>query len=162
MPETARLILPLIAAGQAQKDVTHNEAIMALERLVALAVASRTLAEPPSSPPSGQCHIVPAAGVAAWGQPAGTLMHWQGNGWLAQPPIEGQIALVADEALVLVYRAGWQSLWPVAGLSIAGRSVLAATPASVAAPLGGSTVDSEARTAIAALIAALRQQGVLA
>ena len=35
MPATPRLALPLIAAGQAQKDVTHNEAVLALDRLVA-------------------------------------------------------------------------------------------------------------------------------
>lgn len=162
MPETARLSLPLIAAGQAQKDVTHNEAILALDRLVALSVASRTLAAPPPTPAAGQCHIVPAAGVAAWGHSAGTLLHWQGTGWLAQAPIEGQIVLVADEGLMLVHRSGWQPLWPVAGLSISGRSVLAATPAGVTVPMGGGTVDSEARTAIAAIITALRQQGVLA
>lgn len=161
MPETPRLALPLIAAGQAQKDVTHNEGILALERLVALVAASRTLATPPASPQSGQCHIVPAA-AAAWGHPAGTLLHWQGNGWLAEFPRDGQIALVADEGLMLVYRGGWQPLWPVSGLSIGGRAVLSAAPAVVAAPAGGITVDAEARAALAGLITALRQQGVVA
>jgi hypothetical protein len=161
MPATPRLALPLIAAGQAQKDVTHNEAVLALDRLVALVVASRSLAAPPAAPPAGTCHIVPTAGAAAWGHPAGTLLHWQGTAWLPETPRDGQIALVADEGLMLIHRGNWQAHWPVAGLAIAGRSVLAVPPANVAAPSGGSTIDSEARAALVALQTALRQQGII-
>ena len=162
MPATPRLVLPLIAAGQTQKDVTHNDAILALDRLVALVVTSRSLAAPPAAPAPGGCYIVPAAGAAAWGQPAGTLMHWLGDaGWLPEVPRDGQIALAADEAVMLVHRGGWQANWPVAGLTIAGRAVLAASPVAVALPSGGATVDAEARTAIADVITALRQMGLL-
>lgn len=149
MPETPRLALPLLAAGQSQKDVTHNDALLALDRLVALVVASRSTAPPPPSPATGECHIVPAMGMAAWGHPAGTLMHWQGSGWLAQAPRDGQMALIADEAVLLVYADSWQLLRRVAA------SVAPALPS------GGATVDSEARTAFALLLAALEHQGLL-
>jgi hypothetical protein len=162
MPQTDRLGLPLLAAGQGQKDVTHNEALARLDHLVALAVVSRTMAAPPLAPAPGDCHIVPAAGVAAWGQPAGTLMIWQGNGWQVEVPPAGQIALVRDEAMMLVHDDGWQALWPVAGLRIGGRTLLAAPPAIVAPASGGSIVDSEARSVLSALIAALQAQGLLA
>ena len=162
MPETPRLALPLLAAGQSQKDVTHNDAVLAIDRLVALTVASRSVAAPPAPPQTGKCHIVPVAGITAWGQPAGTLMHWLGTGWLAQVPRDGQTALVADEGLMLVHRGSWLAVWPVAGLRIGGRDVLAASPVSVSAPIGGSVTDSEARTVLAALISALQQQGILA
>jgi hypothetical protein len=65
MPATPRLALPLIAAGQAQKDVTHNEAVLALDRLVALVVVSRSLTAPPTAPQPGFSHIVPISGGAA-------------------------------------------------------------------------------------------------
>lgn len=163
MPETLRLALPLIAAGQTQKDVTHNEAVLALDRLVALVVVSRTLAAPPASPAPGSCYIVPVAGVAAWGQPAGSLMHWQGDaGWIAAAPRDGQTALAADEGAMLVHRGSWQANWPVAGLNIGGRAVLAASPVTVSVPTGGANVDAQARSAIAEMIIALRQLGLLA
>lgn len=73
----------------------------------------------------------------------------------------GQIALVRDEAIMLVHDGDWRPLWPVAGLAIAGRAVLAAPPAAVAPPGGGSIVDSECRAAMAAVIAALQAQGLL-
>lgn len=161
MPETPRLALPLIAAGQTQKDVTHNEAVLALDRLVALVVTSRSSAAPPTAPSLGDCYIVPAAGVVAWGHPAGSLLHWQGAAWLPEAARDGQIALIADETIMLVHRGGWQANWPVAGLAIAGRNVLAASPATVPPPTGGTTVDNETRAAVAALLAALQQQGIL-
>lgn len=162
MAETPRLALPLIVAGQSQKDVTHNEAVLALDRLVGLAVVSRSLTVPPAVPATGSCYIVPAGSAAAWGQPAGSLMHWEGTAWLAQMPRDGQIASVADEAIVVVYLGGWRSNFPVAGLTIAGRAVLAASPVAVALPSGGASIDSEARSVLAAVVLAMQQQGILA
>jgi Protein of unknown function (DUF2793) len=162
MPETPRLALPLIAAGQSQKDVTHNEAVLALDRLVALVVVSRSLSVPPLTPATGACYIVPASASAAWGHPAGQVLHWQGSAWLPEAPRDGQVALVADEAIMLVHLGVWQATWPVAGLKIAGRAVLAENPANVLPPSGGTTIDSEARATLAALVLALQQQGILA
>jgi Protein of unknown function (DUF2793) len=45
--ETPNLRLPYLAAAQAQKHVTHNEAIWALDAIVQLAVLDRGLAMPP-------------------------------------------------------------------------------------------------------------------
>lgn len=162
MSETPRLGLPLIAAGQSQKDVTHNEAVLALDRLVALAIASRNVAVPPPAPAIGACYIVPTGAAAAWGHPDGSLVHWQGAAWLAQTPRDGQIAVVVDEAILLVYLGSWRSNLPVAGLAIGARTVLAASPAAITPPAGGATVDTEARAVLAALVSALQQQGILA
>jgi hypothetical protein len=162
MPETPRLALPLIAAGQSQKDVTHNEAVLALDRMVALAVASRSVATPPAAPQVGACYIVPAGAAAAWGQPVDSIVHWQGAAWLAQTPRDGQIAMVADEAIMLVFLGSWRNHLPVAGLTIGNRAVLSASPVAVAPPAGGGTIDAEARAALAAVMMALQQQGVLA
>ena len=61
MTDTPRLALPVIEAAQAQKHVTHNEALTLLDALTQLAVEARTLSAPPSSPAEGSCYI-PAAG----------------------------------------------------------------------------------------------------
>ena len=53
MDQTPNLQLPYIAPSQAQKHVTHNEAIRALDALVQLCVVNRTLTEPPSEPREG-------------------------------------------------------------------------------------------------------------
>ncbi|MEI6487152.1 MAG: terminase family protein [Sphingomonadales bacterium] len=71
-------------------------------------------------------------------------------------------ALVMDEANMIVFRGGWQAHWPVAGLRIGGRTLLAAAPATIGPPTGGVNVDSEARSSLTALILALRDLGLLA
>lgn len=63
MEETENLKLPFIMPSQAQKHVTHNESIRALDALVQLSVLDRDLASPPALPAGGQRFIV-AAGAA--------------------------------------------------------------------------------------------------
>ena len=53
MSNTTKLILPLIEAAQAQKHVTHNEALFTLDTVVQLSVADRDLPAPPGGPADG-------------------------------------------------------------------------------------------------------------
>jgi hypothetical protein len=55
---TQRLDLPLMAAAQALKPVTHNEALVALDALVHLSVLDHERVKPPLSPRSGDRGIV--------------------------------------------------------------------------------------------------------
>ncbi|MDV6227658.1 DUF2793 domain-containing protein [Nitratireductor aquimarinus] len=98
MEQTANLKLPYIMPSQAQKHVTHNEAIRLLDGLVQLAVRDRDLSAPPVSPEEGECHIVAAAATGAW------------TGW------EGQVAYFADGA--------WMRFAPAAGPGSSTRRVL--------------------------------------
>jgi hypothetical protein len=88
-------------------------------------------------------------------------MHWQDSGWLAASPRDGQAVLVDDEEAMLVRKGDWQANWSTLGLAINGRTLLAATPAIIILPSGGSTVDSEARETLATLLTALQQQGII-
>ena len=49
---TTLLNLPYIAAAQAQKHVTHNDALNVLDALVQLSVLSDTVSSPPSRSPT--------------------------------------------------------------------------------------------------------------
>ena len=62
---TPNLALPFIAQGQAQKEVTHNEALLRLDALVQIAVRSRSLAAPPGSPADGERWSVAAGATGA-------------------------------------------------------------------------------------------------
>ena len=65
MDTTPNLALPYILASQAQKHVTHNEAIRALDALVQISVKDRDLAAPPGAPAEGDRYIVAAAATGA-------------------------------------------------------------------------------------------------
>ena len=64
---TTHLLLPYILAAQAQKHVTHNEALRLLDGLVQLSVLDRDLTAPPGSPADGDRYIGGlGAATATW------------------------------------------------------------------------------------------------
>jgi hypothetical protein len=112
MDDTPNLKLPYIAAAQAQKHVTHNEAIRALDALVQITVADRDLTEAPESPGEGDRYIVAADASGAWGEQDGKLAAWQDGAWMFYEPVEGWLAWVADEDVLVVWDG---SDWSIAG-----------------------------------------------
>ena len=63
---TTILSLPLIQGNQAQKHITHNEALRILDALVQPVVADLDRTVPPADPRNGQRHIVAAGAVGDW------------------------------------------------------------------------------------------------
>ncbi|NJO23496.1 MAG: DUF2793 domain-containing protein, partial [Sphingomonadales bacterium] len=110
MDTTPNLDLPYIAAAQAQKHVTHNEAIRALDAVVQLSVRDRTLTSPPGSPVDGDRHIIAAGATGAWSGHDLEIAAWQDGAWAFYAPAEGWIAWVAGEAALLAFDgADWIS-----------------------------------------------------
>lgn len=110
MNDTPNLALPYILPSQAQKHVTHNEAIRALDCLVQLAVKSRTLAAPPESPEEGARYLVAAAATGDWAGQSEKIAAFQDGAWAFYEPKEGWIAWVSDEHELAIYSAGtWAS-----------------------------------------------------
>jgi hypothetical protein len=110
MDITPLLELPLLAAGQAQKHVTHNEALLKLDRLTQLSALSRAATAPPSSPAEGDIHIVPTGSTGVFAGQAGKVALFADGAWSFFVPREGWRAWVADEAIFAVRRSGaWQA-----------------------------------------------------
>ncbi len=80
MDSSTHLELPFILPEQAQKHVTHNEAIAALDTLTQLAVLDRDLGTPPADPAVGDRYIVgPERGRGLGGEVgAGGGLGWGG------------------------------------------------------------------------------------
>ena len=97
MTITPHLSLPLIAAAQAQKHVTHNEALLAVDALLHCAVKDKDLAAPPATPAEGDRYIVAAAPTGAWAGKAGQVAARQDGVWRFYAPKAGWIAFVVDE-----------------------------------------------------------------
>jgi len=97
MDETPNLRLPYIMAAQAQKHVTHNEAIRALDAILQLAVRDRDLANPPASPADGDRYIVADPAGGPWAGHEGKVAAFQDGAWMFYAPREGWIAWIADE-----------------------------------------------------------------
>lgn len=107
---TPRLSLPYVAAGQAQKHITINEAFARLDGLVQLAGESRAVAAQPVSPLDGAIWILPASATGPdWGgQTAGLIARHEAGAWEFLVPSAGCVAWIKDEGQVVVFDdAAW-------------------------------------------------------
>lgn len=144
MSTTPRFALPLLGVAQAQKEITHNEALTLIDALVHAAVEAAPLNDPPAGPEPGRCWLVGAAPTGTWAGQANAMAVWTMGGWRFVAARAGMAAMrLADGAR---FRFDG-SLW--------------AGPATIAAPSGGSTIDTEVRSTVSALILHLAAQGLL-
>lgn len=163
-PATARLAMPLLAAGQAGKELTHNEALARLDMLVQPAVVAAGVSDPPAAPVAGECWIVGAAPTGAWTGHAAAIAGWTDAGWRFVSPREGFVARRVSDAKPISYHDGmWHEGDVFADrLVVAGQTVVGARGAAIMDPQGGATVDDTARQTIGAILNALRQHGLIA
>lgn len=159
---TDRLKLPLLAAAQAQKEVTHNEALALADIAIQAVVQAVAPGSVPSSPALGQCWIVGGTPAGAWAGQAGKIGGWTSGGWRFLAPFEGmQVWSVADSVMVRREGMNWVMGTVTASVvKVAGIQVVGSQRPRVLAPFGGSTVDMQARAVIAALIAGLESHGL--
>lgn len=144
---TARFGLAMLVPGQAQKELTHNEALATLDVAVQACVASLGLETPPVGPAPGACWIVGATPNGAWAGQAGKIAAWTVGGWRFVAPTPGFVAWVIDQGAQARFV---DDAW-----------TLSTPDDPIADPAGGETVDSQARAAIAAILAALRHHNLL-
>lgn len=127
MSDTPLLGLPLIAASQAQKHVTHNEALLLLDALTQLSVISRAMATPPAAA-DGARYLVAAAASGAWAGQQGRIALMQGGGWVFIAPRPGWRAWVEDEARLLAFDgAQWREPFAISELANLARLGVNAT-----------------------------------
>lgn len=139
---TARLDFPLLFAGQTQKEGFVNEMAARIDALLHGAIESE-LAAPPASPLDGQCWLVATGATGDWLGQSGRIAARQGGNWLFFDPRDGMKLLDRSSGQEIRFHGSWQ---------------IAARPT---APSGGTTIDSEARNAIAALLGALTTAGII-
>ena len=142
----------------------HNEAIQTLEALVAPSVEEPPRVSPPASPALGSCYLIAAGATGAWTGKQDHLACFTAGGWRFIPPVDGMTAYVRSTSVWAVYRSSAWELGVLRGsaLNVGGQQVVGARGTAIAAPAGGTTVDVEGRTAINAILAALRSHGLIA
>ena len=140
---TPRLALPLLFAGQAQKEFTVNEALLRADLALHCTIEGE-LATPPLGPVAGQAWLVAAVPTGDFVGHAKAIAGFTASGWRFIAARTGIRVYDKSAACFRHYTDSWQ------------RSVVPATPS------GGTTIDQEARTAIVNLLAKLVSAGILA
>ena len=142
--QTPRFALPLLAVGQAHKELFHNESLLLLDFLIHPVV--QAVVDDPASlaPVEGDCWLVGPAAVAEWSDKSDQIAGWSDGGWHYIKPQESMKIIMQDDHSLAIYRDGsWQFI------------------AQVNAPVGGAIIDAEARAAIDSILDILRTANIL-
>lgn len=131
----------MLFAGQTQKETTVNEALVAIDFLLAGAVEG-VVSVPPTSPSAGMAWIVGAAPTGAFTGKVGQIAGWTEGGWRFVQPSEGMRSFDQEVAAFRQYSGGW---------------TLVSAPDL---PVGGAFVDVQARACLTELIEVLEQIGI--
>lgn len=141
---STHLALPYLMPAQAQKHVTHNEALQILDALVQLAVLDRDLTLPPALPEEGARYIVAAGAAGDWLGQAGKIALWADGGWRFFSPLPGWRAEVLDEGISLIWSGtDWEipakvPLWGVNATADTTTRLAVGAEASLFTHAGGS------------------------
>lgn len=163
MDATPRWDLPMLFAGQAQKEIFHNEALARIDLLLHGVAESASVSVPPAHPGEGQCWILPMGASEAWVGQGGKIAWWTEGGWRFVAPQKG-ITLDVRDIGYRYFHDGetWREESQRAdGLYIGGKRIVASRRPAIVAPTGGDVVDAQARTTIVLLLETLRSHGLI-
>jgi hypothetical protein len=149
MSDTASLGLPLLVAEQAQKHVTHNEAVRLLDALVRTRVVDRDLTAPPGSPADGSVYIPASGASGAWSAWDFNLAYYVDGAWQKIVPKVGWLVYVVDEDAYLKFDGApsyWVAFASGGGGSINVGDITGVTSQRVLARKSGGTGVAEEAT----------------
>ncbi len=135
--QSPRHHLPFLAVGQAQKEITHNEALLLTDALLFASVESE-LSVPPTlaaETNTGKCWLIGAGATGIWLSKVGQVAVWTGGSWRYLLPIDGMCIWNNANSTRIFRRDG---AW--------------FTSAAIPDPTGGSFIDIEVRAAVAAIL----------
>jgi len=139
---TPRFALPLLYTGQAQKEVFVNEAFTLADALLHCTVEGEATA-PPENVTDGAAWIVATGAFGDWSGKDGMLASRANGAWIFIAPRNGMRVFDGSTRQDRLFSGYWRKASPLAE------------------PVGGSTVDGEARAAIVNLVASLQAVGIL-
>lgn len=141
---TVNLELPYILPSQAQKHVTHNEALQRLDALTQLTITA-SLSVPPSDPQEGTCFNITASPTAAWAGKSGKLAFRQDGDWIFITPKDGWRGWFAAEDRLKIHDGSTWATFDAIGI-----------PAFIGI---NTTADATNRLAVAAASTLLTHDG---
>lgn len=142
----------------------HNEALQRLDVAVHALVESGRPQHPPEEPSIGQMFVIGDEPTGDWSGHAHALAAWTAGGWRFVEAFEGFEVTLKPSGKKMRYS---DKNWRVGEVSastvlIDGQQVVGVRQPAIADPVLGDVVDVQARTALTAVLAALRDHGLIA
>jgi uncharacterized protein DUF2793 len=99
MTDTSHLLgLPYLQPSQAQKHVTHNEALQQLDAVVQLSVDELSVTTPPETPTAGDRYLVGETATGVWASHDTEVAVYTESGWQFYPPAPGWVVYLRNTA----------------------------------------------------------------
>jgi len=109
--QTPRHDLPLMMNSQAQKHITHNEALIRIDATHHLSIVAMDVNDPPSEANVGDVFAVGSSPSGDFIAHAGELASLTEGGWRFHPILAGMIAYLAETGTLQVYGStGWEAV----------------------------------------------------
>jgi len=134
--------LPFLFSGQSQKEFFLNQSLVTIDALLPRTVQG-VLETPPEVASDGDCYLVGPSPLGDWMDKPDCLVIRLGEGWHFIEPGKGMEVFDQSSERKLIYLSQWYQ------------------PLAPSQPIGGVTIDVEARSAINDLIASLQSFGVI-
>lgn len=111
MEATGRFDLPLIMPNQAQKHVTHNEALTLIDGICHLVIQTFGNTQAPATAAINDAFVVGVAATGSWFGEDKKIAFNTDVGWRFVAPRQGMIALNAGTSKLMIYdQSSWQAL----------------------------------------------------
>lgn len=121
---THRHTLPYIMPSQAQKHVTHNEALRQIDVLSHLTLKGLDADTPPQNPLEGDAYAVGAEPQGSFSGHSGAIAAFVDGAWMFYPQVLGMIAFdEASESLIVRSASGWTPVSAEAADSLANLGI---------------------------------------
>ncbi|MPT49088.1 MAG: DUF2793 domain-containing protein [Sphingobium sp.] len=162
-----RFALPFLAAGQAQKEITHNEALTLIDVLLHMRAEEVGRSVPPEHPVVGQCWVIAEDSSGEWNGKGNWLACYTSGGWRFVAPQPGMRITSVDASestgRFWIYDGAQWVLCPAQmdGLYIGGKHILGGQGAHISVPAGGTVIDVEARSKLTQILALLEGHGLI-
>ncbi|MEM7667059.1 MAG: DUF2793 domain-containing protein [Pseudomonadota bacterium] len=139
---TSNFDLPLLFAGQAQKEFFVNQSLSLIDAIIGRSVIA-SINVPPPSPTEGENYRITAPAEGDWASHEDDIAISIGGAWNFVRARDGMALFDRAAGQFILFRSGWH---------------IASHPTE---PQGGTTIDQESRIAIVELTEALRTIGIL-
>lgn len=104
MSETSPILsMPYLQPSQAQKHVTHNEALSLLDLVVQLSAVSFADTAPPATPEAGDVYVPAPGATDAWAGHALEIAVWRDDAWQFATPQAGWRAWDQAQSRLMVW-----------------------------------------------------------
>lgn len=108
---TPRLEITYLVEGQANAEVTVNDALNRIDAFTNISIINRTTTTPPGSPAVGDCYLIATSATGAWSGLDGQLAAWYGGGWIFCVVVAGMVVYDVGANDTRVYTGStWNTL----------------------------------------------------